>query len=106
MAVPTQRLKTLDLSGSLNMAFVERLNLTLRHTLAALSRRSWATAQLTGELLAHLECWRTYYHFCRPHLSLRLTLEVPHARRGKQTHAVMRRARQRWRLVSRITSGR
>jgi len=59
--------------------------LTLRHALAALSRRCWATAQLTGELLAHLEWWRAYYHFCRPHLSLRLKAEVPLARRGKQT---------------------
>jgi hypothetical protein len=57
----------------------------MRHALAALSRRSWATAQLTGELLAHLEWWRAYYHFCRPHLSLRLKVEVPLARRGKQT---------------------
>jgi hypothetical protein len=29
--------------------------------------------------------WRAYYHFCRPHLALRLTLVVPQARRGKQT---------------------
>jgi len=81
----TDRLKTLGFSGTLNTAFVERINLTLRHALAALSRRSWATAQLTGELLAHLEWWRAYYHFCRPHLSLRLQLDVPQARRGKQT---------------------
>jgi len=81
----TDRLKALGFSGTLNTAFVERINLTLRHALAALSRRSWATAQLTGELLAHLEWWRAYYHFCRPHLALRRTLEVPHARRGKQT---------------------
>jgi IS1 family transposase/transposase-like protein len=80
----TARLKTLGLSGSLNTAFVERLNLTLRHALAALSRRSWATAQFTGELMAHLEWWRAYYHFCRPHLSLRLKLDVPQARRGAQ----------------------
>jgi len=85
LAQLTQRLKTLGLSGTLNTAFVERLNLTLRHALAALSRRSWATAQLTGELLAQLESWRAYYHFCRPHLSLRLRLDVPQRRRGKQT---------------------
>ena len=59
----TERLKALGLSGSLNAAFVERPNLTLRHALAALSCRSWATAQLTSELLAHLECWRAYYQF-------------------------------------------
>jgi IS1 family transposase/transposase-like protein len=81
----TDRLKALGFSGTLNTAFVERINLTLRHALAALSRRSWATAQLTGELLAHLEWWRAYYHFCRPHLSLRLQLDGPQARRGKQT---------------------
>jgi len=81
----TDRLKALGFSGTLNTAFVERINLTLRQALAALSRRSWATAQLTGELLAHLEWWRAYYHFCRPHLSLRLQLDVPQQRRGKQT---------------------
>jgi IS1 family transposase len=81
----SQRLKALGLSGSLNTAFVERLNLTLRHALATLSRRSWATAQLTSELLAHLEWWRAYYHVCRPHLSLRLQLDVPQARPGQQT---------------------
>jgi len=80
----SERLETLGLSGSLNTAFVERLNLTLRHALAALSRRSWATAQLTSELLTHLEWWRAYYHFCRPHLSLRFMLDVPQARRGRQ----------------------
>jgi hypothetical protein len=86
------RLKALGFSGTLNTAFVERINLTLRHALAALSRRCWATAQLTGELLAHLEWWRAYpqgafgsYHFCRPHLSLRRPFDVPQARRGQQT---------------------
>jgi len=73
----TERLKALGLSGTLNTAFVECTKLTLRHALAALSRRSWATAQLTGELLAPLGWWRAYYHFCRPHLSLRLKVEVP-----------------------------
>jgi IS1 family transposase/transposase-like protein len=67
------------------LARVERINLTLRHALAALSRRSWATAQLTGELLAHLEWWRAYYHFCRPHLSLRLKVVAPLAPRGQST---------------------
>ena len=81
----TDRLKALGFSGTLNTAFVERINLTLRHALAALSHRSWATAQLSGELLAHLEWWRAYYHFCHPHVSLPLQLDVPQVRQGKQT---------------------
>ncbi len=77
LAQLTQRLKALGYSGTLNTAFVERINpslrsgqvLTLRHALAALSRRSWATVQLTDELHTHtctarrrkcLEWWRAY----------------------------------------------
>lgn len=82
----TERLKDLGLSGSLNTAFVERRNLTLRHAVAALSRRSWATAQLTSELVAHLKWWRarSAYHFCRAHAAARLKFDVPLARRGAQ----------------------
>jgi hypothetical protein len=58
LAQLAQRLKVLGYSGTLNTAFVERLNLTVRHALAALSRRSWATVHLTDELHTHLEWWR------------------------------------------------
>jgi len=36
----------LGLSGRLNTAFIERVNLTMRHGVAALARRTWATSQL------------------------------------------------------------
>ena len=78
-------LQQLGLTGSINTAFIERLNLTLRHALAALTRRSWATAQLTPELEAHLAWWRAYDHFCRLPQALRLKLEIPQTRRGRQT---------------------
>jgi len=70
-------------------------------------RRSWATAQLTGELLIHLEWWRAYHHFCRPHLSLRRQPDGPQARRGQQTprRYAPRTPAQRWRPVPLITSG-
>jgi hypothetical protein len=56
----------LGLSGRLNTAFIERVNLTVRHGVAALARRTWATAQQSPHLLAHLEWWRAYSHFVRP----------------------------------------
>ena len=59
-------LQSLGLSGWLNTAFIERVNLTIRHGIAALARRSWPTAQQSPSLLAHLEWWRAYYHFVRP----------------------------------------
>jgi IS1 family transposase len=83
-------LRGLGLSGRLNTAFVERLNLTVRQSVAALVRRTWSTAQEAPKLLLHLEWWRAYYHFVRPHESLRVELRQPLERGGK-------RLRQRYR---------
>ena len=58
-------LQGMGLSGRLNTAFIERVNLTVRHGIAALARRTWATAQQSPQLLAHLEWWRAYSHGCR-----------------------------------------
>jgi IS1 family transposase len=75
-------LQGMGLSGRLNTAFIERVNLTIRHGVAALARRTWATAQQTPHLLAHLEWWRAYYHFVRPHASLLVALIQPRERGG------------------------
>jgi hypothetical protein len=58
-------------SGKLQTAFVERVNLTARQSIAALSRRTWATAQTVAGLSRQVEWWRAYYHFTVPHRSLR-----------------------------------
>jgi hypothetical protein len=50
---------------------------------AALARRTWATAQQSPPLLAHLDWWRASYHFVRPHASLRVKLLQPRERGGK-----------------------
>jgi IS1 family transposase len=85
-------LQGLGFSGRLNTAFIERVNLTVRHGVAALARRTWATSQQSPHLLAHLEWWRGYYHFVRPHASLRVRLMHPRERGGKR---VAQRYRQR-----------
>jgi IS1 family transposase len=91
-AALTVALQGLGLSGRLNTAFIERVNLTVRHGVAALARRTWATAQQAPHLLAHLEWWRAYYHFVRPHTSLRVALVQPRERGGK---LIAQRYRQR-----------
>ena len=85
-------LQRLGFSGRLNTTFIERVNLTVRHGIAALARRTWATAQQSPHLLAHLEWWRAYYHFVRPHDSLRVALKQPRERGGKR---LAQRYRQR-----------
>jgi IS1 family transposase len=77
-------LRKLGLSGCPNTAFIERVNLTVRQRVAALVRRTWSTAQAAPQLLVHLEWWRTYYHFVRPHESLRIALAQPIARGGSR----------------------
>src|SRR5262249_60772609 len=76
--------QALGLSGRLNTAFVERVNLTLRQSVAALIRRTWSTMQDVPHLLVHLEWWRAYYHFVRPPESLRVALAQPIDRGGRR----------------------
>jgi IS1 family transposase len=85
-------LQGLGLSGRVTTAFVERANLTLRRGVAGLARRTWATAQSAPQLLAHLEWWRAYYHFARPHGGLGRPLAEPVERDGRR---LPRRARRR-----------
>ena len=91
-AALTVALQGLGLSGRLNTACIERVDLTVRHGVAALARRTWATAKPAPQLLAHLEWWRAYSHFVRPHTSLRVALVQPRERGGK---LVAQRYRQR-----------
>jgi hypothetical protein len=48
--------------------------------------------QLPHVLLTHLHWWQAYYHFVRPHESLRVVLAQPNDRGGK---CVPQRYRQR-----------
>jgi hypothetical protein len=85
-------LQGLGFSGRLNTACIERVNLTVRHGCSALARRTWATSQQASQLLAHLEWWRAYSHFVRPHAALREALAQPRERGG---NLLAQRYRQR-----------
>ncbi len=78
------RLCQAGLSGRINTSFVERLILTNRQCVSKLTRRTWGPAQYTPELMEHLEWWRSYYHFVRPHESLAVELSKPSPRKGRQ----------------------
>lgn len=63
-------------------AFIERVNLTVRRGVAPLMRKTWSLAQHPEHLLLHLEWWRVYYHFIRPHEAL--VVPVPGLRKFRQ----------------------
>jgi IS1 family transposase len=66
----------------INMAFIERLNLTIRHHVAALGRKVMSLAKTQVGLEAQLSLCQTYHNFCLPHSSLRLPLPEPQSTRG------------------------
>jgi hypothetical protein len=54
-------------SETLNTSFIERLNLTIRQGSAYLRRRSTSHARDEDPLHEHVELFRCYYNFVRPH---------------------------------------
>ena len=48
------------------------LTLTICRGVAPLARKTWALAQSPDHLRLHMEWWRAYYHFVRPHESLQV----------------------------------
>jgi hypothetical protein len=58
-------------SKDINTSLVERLNLTLRRENSTLQRKALSFAKDEAEFKAHLALQVAYYHFVRPHLSLR-----------------------------------
>lgn len=66
----------------INMAFIERLNLTIRHHVAALGRKVTSLAKTQMGLEAQLSLCQTYHNLCLPHSSLRLPLPEPQPTRG------------------------
>ena len=56
--------------------FIERLNLTIRQSLAYLARRTLSHARSKEKLEDHLELVRCHYNFVRPHRALRFGRET------------------------------
>ena len=73
------RMASHGFSPLIQTAFIERVNLTLRRGVSALMRKTWALVHSPERLLLHVEWWRAYYHFVRPHESLAVI--VPGLRR-------------------------
>lgn len=61
--------------GTINTAFVERLNATLRTWLPALTRRSRHAGNYRDRLERHFFLTAATYNFVRPHRSLRIRVE-------------------------------
>lgn len=90
-------LQTLGYSGTINTAYIERFNLTLRQMVASLTRKTWALAQSRAALHTHLMWGLAYYHFIRPHSSLNRGYSVPKAQRERTPAMAAGLTDHRWR---------
>lgn len=67
-----ERLKKLGLTISTSL--IEQVNLTLRHALAPLVRKTWSFCKDRVQLRRRVTFFHVFYNFARPHQSLRLSL--------------------------------
>jgi transposase-like protein/IS1 family transposase len=79
-----ERLEKLGLSISTSL--IERLNLTLRHALAALGRKSWSFCKDRTQMRRRVVFFQAFYNFARPHMSLRVPLPEQAAQASELIH--------------------
>lgn len=70
------------LGHKINTSFVERVNLTMRHLVSRLHRKTLCFSKKREYLVHHLHLALAYYHFARHHASLRVELPEPIPTRG------------------------
>jgi len=63
-----------ELGLSISTSLIERLNLTLRHALAPLVRKSQCFCKDRAQMRRRVTFFQAFYNFARPHMSLRLPL--------------------------------
>jgi len=63
-----------DLGLSISTSLLERLNLTLRHALAPLVRKSASFCKDRTQMRRRVVLFQAFYNFARPHMSVRLSL--------------------------------
>jgi IS1 family transposase len=76
------RARLKSLGQTINTAFIERVNLTLRSHLPALARKVLSFAKRPEGLRQQVSLGQTYYNFCLPHATLRLALPQPRPTKG------------------------
>lgn len=69
-----------ELGLSISTSLLERLNLTLRHALAPLVRKSGSFCKDRTQMRRRVVLLQAFYNFARPHMSLRVPLSDPEPR--------------------------
>ncbi len=74
--------------GSINTAYIERLNLTIRNSLARFVRKSMNCSKILKRHSNALDFFQAWYNFVKPHKSLRLEINQENKRWMQRTPAM------------------
>lgn len=77
-----------DSGGKINTAYVERLNLTIRNSLARFVRKSMNCSKILGRHIYALDFFQAWYNLVKPHKSLRLEVNQGNKRWMQRTPAM------------------
>ncbi len=87
---PAEVLKLLGVTsgGSINTAYIERLNLTIRNSLARFVRKTMNCSKILKRHSNALDFFQAWYNFVKPHRSLRLEINQRNKRWMQRTPAM------------------
>jgi len=77
-----------DSGGSINTAYIERLNLTIRNSLARFVRKTMNCSKILKRHTHALDFFQAWYNFVKPHKSLRLEVNQGNRRWMQRTPAM------------------
>jgi len=86
--VEVMRLLGVDFGGKINTAYIERINLTIRNSLARFVRKSMNCSKILGRHTHALDFFQAWYNFVKPHKSLRLEVNQGRKRWMQKTPAM------------------
>jgi len=66
-----QIIKSMNMGNTVNTAYVERLNLTIRNSVNSLARRTWCVVKKYLGLVAKMHIFQAFYNFARKHMNLK-----------------------------------
>lgn len=82
------RLLGVDYGGKINTAYIERINLTIRNSLARFVRKSMNCSKILRRHTHSLDFFQAWYNFVKPHKSLRLEVNQGRKRWMQRTPAM------------------
>ena len=74
-----------DSGGKINTAYIERLNITIRNSLARFVRKSMNCSKILGRHTHAMDFFQAWYNFVKSHKSLRLRIDQGRKKWMKRT---------------------